>query len=445
MTIATTIQTIERLKKELDALRPLKPEDEARLWKKFRLEWNYNSNHIEGNTLTYGETELLLIFGKTTGDHTIREYEEMKAHDVAISQLREYAVDEEDRFNEGFIRELNKTILKEPYYKPAETLEGRQTQKQIIPGEYKTTLNSVRLQNGEMFHYASPEETPAKMGDLVQWYRNTLASAELHPAQIAAELHYRFVLIHPFDDGNGRVARLLMNYVLMRAGYPPVIIPTKDKKAYLDALNKVDTNVDTQAFAGYIAKQLVWSLELNLKAAKGEDIEEEDDLDKEISIWKKEFDFIPNVQHVNDNLRKLYSEVISTLFGSILERYRVFDDLFLRVEIQFHVDFVVLRSPEELNAWFDHYVYGGNHTLRTLELHVDFINFVKKIDKPPFNIRASLMIILGKQTFSIVSNEKQLYSDIYDKRLSQEKIKEISKESVQYVWDMMRKSASLDT
>ena len=73
---------IDALYTQLEKLKPLKREDEERLWKKFRLEWNYNSNHIEGNTLTYGQTELLLIFEKTTGDHDMREYEEMKAHDV---------------------------------------------------------------------------------------------------------------------------------------------------------------------------------------------------------------------------------------------------------------------------------------------------------------------------------------------------------------------------
>src|ERR1051325_8533016 len=84
-------ETTKELQNKWIAAQPLKAEDEQRLWDKFRLEWNYNSNHIEGNTLTYGETELLLFQGQTTGTHTIREYEEMKAHDVAIAHVRELA------------------------------------------------------------------------------------------------------------------------------------------------------------------------------------------------------------------------------------------------------------------------------------------------------------------------------------------------------------------
>ena len=80
--LPSSLEKIDSLRQQLEKLKPLKREDEERLWKKFRLEWNYNSNHIEGNTLTYGQTELLLIFEKTTGDHDMREYEEMKAHDV---------------------------------------------------------------------------------------------------------------------------------------------------------------------------------------------------------------------------------------------------------------------------------------------------------------------------------------------------------------------------
>ena len=80
--LPSLLEKIDSLRQQLGKLSPLKREDEERLWKKFRLEWNYNSNHIEGNTLTYGQTELLLIFEKTTGDHDMREYEEIKAHDV---------------------------------------------------------------------------------------------------------------------------------------------------------------------------------------------------------------------------------------------------------------------------------------------------------------------------------------------------------------------------
>lgn len=265
------LQKVEQLKKELESLSPLSAENRARLDKKFRLEWNYNTNHIEGNTLTYGETELLLIFDKTTGDHEMREYEEMKSHDVALKMIQDLADPPGENLTEKFIRELNRVILVRPFYKDAITADGQNIKRLITVGEYKSMPNSVRLQNGEIFHYATPSETPALMHDLVTWYNKAATDESIHPSDLAAELHYRFVRIHPFDDGNGRISRLLMNYHLLKCGYPPVIIKSADKRTYLFALNKADVG-DLSAFKKYIAEQLVWSLDVSIKAARGESV-----------------------------------------------------------------------------------------------------------------------------------------------------------------------------
>ncbi|MFI5161260.1 MAG: Fic family protein [Sphingobacteriales bacterium] len=280
--LAETIAQIDQQVKVLQKLQPLKPEDQQRLDKKFRLEFNYNSNHLEGNTLTYGETELLLIFDKTTGDHDKREYDEMEAHDVALRMIQEEAADIERPLTEQFVRQLNTRLLVKPFWKEAETPGGQKTSKEIIPGQYKSLPNSVRLSNGEIFHYALPQETPAKMQELITWYNNS----KEHPLLAAAMLHYNFVRIHPFDDGNGRVSRLLMNYVLLKNNLPLIVIKSSDKKNYLTALNKADVG-DTAAFINYIGEQLLWSLDLIIKAAKGEDIEEPDDLDKKIAVLSK--------------------------------------------------------------------------------------------------------------------------------------------------------------
>ena len=207
---------LDALKAEWDALQPLAADREQRLWKKLRLEWNYHSNHIEGNTLTYGETELLLLHGQAVGDHALRDYEEMKAHDVGIEHLRMLAADRARDLTEGDIRDLNLIILKESFWKPAQTADGQPTRKQIVPGHYKIGPNNVVTATGELFEFASPEDTPPRMRSLVGWLRETLASGSLHPVVLAAKLHHDFVLIHPFDDGNGRVARMLVNYVLLR-------------------------------------------------------------------------------------------------------------------------------------------------------------------------------------------------------------------------------------
>ena len=281
-------EQIEELKQQWTSAQPLKSEDEERLWQKYRLEWNYNSNHIEGNTLTYGETELLFLQGQTAGSHDIREYEEMKAHDVAIFHVRELAKSAES-LTEADIRGLNKIILKEPFWKPAQTAEGAPSRKQIIPGEYKSSPNNVRTKTGELFNFASPLETPGKMQELLAWLKQELKDERMDIIAISAELHHRFLLIHPFDDGNGRVARLLSNYLLLKYGYPPIIVKSADKANYLAALRIADSG-DMRGLVTYFESQLEWSLTLALQAARGASIEELSDVEKELAIFIRDQD-----------------------------------------------------------------------------------------------------------------------------------------------------------
>lgn len=135
----------------------------------------------------------------------------MQAHDVGIAHVRELAEDRTRLIGETDIRNLNKIILKEPFWKPARSPEGQPTRKQIIPGEYKTTPNNVITATGELFESAAPSDVPARMPALVGWLEDSLAADEPAVPPILAKLHHEFVLIHPFDDGNGRVARMLVN------------------------------------------------------------------------------------------------------------------------------------------------------------------------------------------------------------------------------------------
>lgn len=276
---------IDQLSATYHSLLPMSPENQRRWDKKVRLEFNYNSNHIEGNTLTYGETELLLLFDETHGSRPMRDYEEMKAHDVAFQKIKEWATDTETPLTEQDIKNLNQIILVQPFWKDAITPDGQPTRRQITVGNYKTQPNSVRLPNGELFEYTAPQEVPIQMQALMEWYRDEQTA--LHPVTLAAMFHYKFVCIHPFDDGNGRVSRLLMNYVLLAHKLPPVVIKSSDKQNYLHALHLADTG-QYEAFIRYIAEQVVHSLEMAIKAAKGESIEEPDDLDKEIALLTRQ-------------------------------------------------------------------------------------------------------------------------------------------------------------
>ena len=319
------LDKVDELARELKSLLPMSPENQKRLDKKFRLEFNYNSNHLEGNTLTYGETELLLLFDDTKGNHTLREYEEMKAHDVAWRLVEEWANENERPLTEQNIKNLNEVILVRPFWKDAITPGGQLTKRQIKVGDYKEHPNSVLLTNGKMFEYTSPAETPIQMRELIQWYRDE--ENALHPVTLSAMLHYKFARIHPFDDGNGRISRLLMNYVLLRKNLPPLIIKSSDKKNYLNALHQADVG-DYAPFIEYIAEQLIWSLEVSIKAAKGEDIEEAGDLQKEISLLNKELG-AKNIQSKHPAIvYEIFSRFSKEIWSAIRQSLSQFDSMF---------------------------------------------------------------------------------------------------------------------
>lgn len=117
------------------------------------------------------------------------------------------------------------------------------------------------------------------------WYQDKIDAGDVHPLVLAGEFHYRFVLVHPFDDGNGRMARLLMNLILMKHGYPPVVIRTEEKDEYFRALQRADGG-EREIFIAHVGEELLRSLEIYLKGARGENIEEEQDINKKIDLFK---------------------------------------------------------------------------------------------------------------------------------------------------------------
>ncbi|MFB6341664.1 Fic family protein [Saccharicrinis sp. FJH62] len=300
------------LKKELDAFRPLTQEVEQRIMQKFRLDWNYHSSNIEGNKLSYGETKALLLFGVTAQAKPLHDHLEMQGHDEAIKWLEEL-IAEKRPLNETFICQLHELILKEPYEMPAQTPDGKPTKRMITLGKYKTVPNHVLTQTGEMFYFATPEETPSKMADLMEWYKNESAKSDMNPVLLAIEFHYRFIRIHPFDDGNGRLARLLMNFILMKHGYPPAIVKTEDKENYFAALQQADAG-NLGFFFDYVTALVNHSLELMLKGARGENIDEDDDLDKQLALLKQEVD-------AEDEDNEIKLELTETVFGQCMESW----------------------------------------------------------------------------------------------------------------------------
>ena len=229
--------------KAWQGIQPVSDRDRERLSRRFTIDYNYNSNHIEGNTLTYGQTEILLLFGKIVGEATVRDVQEMTASNVGLKMMSEEANLPNMPLTQNFIRTLHKTLLREDYTVYRNLPGGMQTSYTIHAGQYKTRPNSVITRYGDRFEYASPEETPALMTDLINWYNSEEELGRLSPVELAALFHYRYIRIHPFEDGNGRIARLLVNYILSRHGLPMIVVRSRKKQEYLEALHQADLNV----------------------------------------------------------------------------------------------------------------------------------------------------------------------------------------------------------
>jgi Fic family protein len=420
---------------EWQSLQPLKREDLDRLWRKLRLDWNYHSNHIEGNTLTYGETEILLIHGQATGDHGLRDYMEMQAHDVAIDHMKSLVAAERP-LTEGDIRDFNRILIKESFWKDAITPDGQPSRIEILPGEYKKQPNNVRTASGEIFRFADPADVPIRMGELVVWLREALEKSELQPIEIASKLHHDFVLIHPFGDGNGRTARILVNYVLMRSGYLPLVVPTQQKDRYLAALRRADTG-DLHALTVYLAGCLGKSMERGIAAAKGESIEEEDDLFKEIEVFKRRQHHAP--QNVIPKSDQALIELCQNVMVPLLEDYMIsmgkLTPLFTQSRLVTWIFKQGAGYQIDLSEWLKR---GALHETTAVRFNLSLLGFNGTCERS-FNVESELFIELGDFHYSIKAAGRSSIFKRYSERLDEQETKPLIRAALESAFQKIKK------
>lgn len=228
------LQRIAAKKAELDALRPLTPSlgnfEHAQ-----DLELTYTSNAIEGNTLTAAETTLVIDKGITAAGKPLRDHLEAVDHFEALHYVRTLG-EESTPLTEGDVRNLHRLV----------TLRSAP----VIAGRYADQGRYVLTGTGR-YAFPSPAEVPALMGDFARW----LGIAEATP-DTAFKAHRRLVDIHPFNDGNGRAARLLMNLILIRGGYPPIAVRPQDRSTYPEALAEAQAGRGAEAVQRLLYERL---------------------------------------------------------------------------------------------------------------------------------------------------------------------------------------------
>ena len=428
----TNLEKATLLFKELESLRPLVAEDEQRIMQKFRLDWNYHSNHLEGNQLTFGETKALLLHNITAQGKPLKDHVEMTGHNEAIQWIIE-VIKEERPLTENFIRHLHELLLKEPYETAAITPDGQPTTKKVKIGEYKSTPNHVLTKTGEIFRFATPEETPAKMHDLVEWYNAEKTENGKNPIILAAEFHYRFVRIHPFDDGNGRLARMLMNFILMSFHYPPVVIKSEDKENYFSVLQLADSG-QFEPFADYIAQNLVHSLELMISGAKGESIEEPDDLEKEITLLSNRVKSLGNKKKTPrnfDDVKRFYIESVGPLFDHYAAKMSIFEKFYLHADLRVF-SFGPSQGDPGLDSW-KHNMPSAEMWKRVLgnDYHITMsYDFKKPVDFDLYYFKYYSQIRIKLEQYHIEIGDpknKETIKILYDENLTKKQIERLVK------------------
>lgn len=244
-----TIRTLEEKLKILNSLRPIAPALFKKIKEKFEIEMTYNSNAIEGNSLTLKETFWVISEGLTIKDKPLKDHLEAKNHQEALDFLYEL-VDSKQKntVSEYLIRQLHQLVV--------------QDSQKNIAGRYRD--GNVYI-SGADHKPPTHIDVPRLMHELVQWLSEN--RKKYNAVELAAIFHHKFVNIHPFWDGNGRVGRLVMNILILNAGYPLAIILRNDRKKYYRVLSLADKG-EYKQLCEFVAQSVIRSLNIYLGILK---------------------------------------------------------------------------------------------------------------------------------------------------------------------------------
>ncbi len=246
------LTTLEEKKQRLDSFRPFSVDLVTNLREWFKIELTYTSNAIEGNTLSRAETALVVEKGVTVDGKTLQEHLEAVNHAQAFDWVMQRIGTTKQDITESTILDLHQLILQKIVDNQA--------------GRYRTV--PVRIA-GSTVIMPNAMKVPELMGEYVTWLQKNTD----HPLTVAVDAHFKLVSIHPFVDGNGRTARLLMNLLLMQVGYPPAIIRKEERKQYIASIEKAQLGGSLADYYSLMYEAVNRSLDIYLEALEGKEQE----------------------------------------------------------------------------------------------------------------------------------------------------------------------------
>lgn len=268
MSLEQKLQQIDDLQNKIASYGPLPDDVLKKINYKFRLEWNYTSNSMEGNSLTKSETRSVMIGNITVNAKPIKDILEVKGHDEVISAIMKMGKGELN-ITEKRIKEIHVGIMHE-----------EDPDKKKMMGQWKKDSNYLYNYKNERFDFVAPADVPERMHQLVNWINSEKdkiaggAKDALHPVMLALRFNLEYVTIHPFYDGNGRTSRILTNLILISYGYPPLYIKENERAAYYQYLADIQGyGGEPDVFYEYMAGLTIRSQEIIVDAIEGKEIE----------------------------------------------------------------------------------------------------------------------------------------------------------------------------
>lgn len=409
-------EKVKQLKQKIDSFGTISEDIKKKINYKFRLDWNYYSNSMEGNTLTREETRSVMVGNIDVNGRPIKDLFEMKGHDDVILEILKIGKGEV-RISEKRIKDIHKAIMYE---------EDSALKSSI--GNWKSIPNHVINYKNEKFEYTDPSEVSEAIHNLLNITNAKIdelkiKNTKVNPLDIAIQFHLDYVLIHPFYDGNGRTARILTNLLLISFGYPPFWIKTRERDTYNNYISDIQGyGGDSKLFYEFIINLILRSQQLVLDAIDGKEIEELDDLDKELALLKTELggENILKVKANADVIINCIEISILPLFNLLEKKCLQLNEYFLDFEkrIEYELDGENQIKLFERSYFFELMLSSMLlDTNRPIQRKIKFIQFIYILNGFKKSVSGNLISICVKFNFDNynfnIENNQGSPSNIY--------------------------------
>ncbi len=436
MSFEDKLAVIDQMKQQMDAHGPLYAELQKRINYKFRLEWNYNSNIMEGNSLTRQETRSVMVGNITVGGKPLKDVLEMKGHDEVVKEIIKMGQGDLN-LSEARIKKMHTEIMH----------EDDPGKKKFI-GIWKTQNNYLFNYKNERVDFVPCSEVKERMHQLVDWLNAEKDKIQrkdkgaMHPIALAFRFHLDYISIHPFYDGNGRTARIFTNLILVAYGYPPLYIKLEEKDRYYQYLADVQEYGGAKdLFYDFMGDMLMRSMHIVLDAIAGKGVEEPDDIDKEIAMWKKELSVMTDepVPKSLEIIVDLYNNSISPFIDRLLIKFhKNFHDLFTKWNVYGDIDNQVLNDQYQSKASVDNFMKSSPHErIRGLSVTMFMIGF-KKNGANAFDIAETIHLKFENFVYKISFNGSVVAEKLYNQSLSDEDEAKIIQDAVAMTFNKIK-------